>query len=67
VVEVVVPHDAAIYREIVEPRDPAAAGPVETSVRPASLEEIGVGGLVSAWGEKRGDRVVAGVLVYTRE
>ncbi len=40
------------------------SGPVQQVLNPGSLDEIGKNSTVSAWGERRGDRVVAEVLVY---
>jgi hypothetical protein len=65
-VEVVSTHDTRIHRD-----DTAAelggvppAGPVQQILRPGTLDEIGRNDVVSAWGEKHGDRLVATVIVY---
>ncbi len=59
-VEVVVTHDTEIYEERIEFQEDT----VRDIVEPGSLENIGRGNSVQVWGEKRGDRVVARVLVY---
>ena len=41
------------------------SGTVQQKVKPASADEIGEDTVATAWGEKRGDRLVARVLVYT--
>lgn len=70
-IEVVVTHDTVIYRE--ETEEPGGSGgdvkggeyAVQQVVRQVdSLEELGKNTEVIAWGEQRGDRVVADILVY---
>ena len=70
-IEVVVTHDTVIYRE--ETEDPGGSGrdvkggeyTVQQVVRQVdSLEELGKNTEVIAWGEQRGDRIVADILVY---
>lgn len=39
---------------------------VQQKVVPGSLDEIGQNSMISAWGKKVGDRLVADVLVYTQ-
>jgi hypothetical protein len=65
-VEVVSTHDTRIHRD-----DTTAglggvppAGPVQQVLRPGTLDEIGRNDVVSAWGEKHGDRLVATVIIY---
>ncbi len=59
-IEVVVTRDAEIYAERIEIQEDA----VKQTLGPSSLEDIGQGSSVQVWGEKRGDRTVARVLVY---
>ena len=70
-IEVVVTHDTVTYRE--ETEEPGGSGgdvnggehTVQQVVRQVdSLEELGKNTEVIAWGEQRGDRVVADILVY---
>ena len=70
-IEVLGTHDTVIYRE--ETEEPGGSGgdvkggeyTVQQVVRQVdSLEELGKNTEVIAWGEQRGDRVVADILVY---
>jgi hypothetical protein len=69
-VEVVVTHDTILYRE--ETEDPAAGRnakggeyTVQQVLTPVdNLEELGKNTEVLVWGYRRGDRVVADILVY---
>ena len=69
-VEVVVTHDTILYRE--ETEDPAAGRnakggeyTVQQVLSPVdNLEELGKNTEVLVWGDRRGDRVVADILVY---
>ncbi|HEY68805.1 MAG TPA: hypothetical protein G4N97_11115 [Thermoflexia bacterium] len=60
-VEVVVTHDTEIYRQTIE--IDLGAYTTERTLEPATLDDITNGTPVQVWGEKRGDRVVARVLV----
>ncbi|RLC64946.1 MAG: hypothetical protein DRI48_07280 [Chloroflexi bacterium] len=60
-VEVVVTHDTEIYRQTIE--IDLGAYTTERTLEPATLDDITNGTHVQVWGEKRGDRVVARVLV----
>jgi hypothetical protein len=67
--EVVVTGDTKIYKDVTEASlegPPPADGKVQQKVAPGSLDEIGSNSFVSAWGEKRGDRVIATVLMYSQ-
>jgi hypothetical protein len=64
-VEVVVTHDTVVYRD----KTPygtgeAEDGKIQQVVKPGSLEEIEKHSLISAWGQERGGRLFAEVLVY---
>jgi hypothetical protein len=69
--EVVVTRDTIIYREETE-ISPDSSGSrksgemtIQQVIKPAdSLEEVGENSELQVWGERRGDRVVAEVLVY---
>lgn len=64
-VEVVVTHDTAIYCDETEYTASAAKdGKIQQVLKPTSLEEIETNSTISAWGEERGDRLFADVLVY---
>ena len=62
--EVVVTSDTTIYKSMPPDGIPPNGGKVQQQVAPGSLDEIGTKSIVSAWGERRGDRVIARVLVY---
>ena len=68
--EVVVTTDTTLYKDVTgdqSPRNapPPADGKIQQIVVAGALDEIGTNSFVSAWGERRGDRVVAKVVVYT--
>jgi hypothetical protein len=64
-VEVVVTHATEVYRDITEYGTAEAEdGKIRQVVRPGSVDEIGTDNLISVWGEERGSRVFAEVLVY---
>jgi hypothetical protein len=66
--EVVVTTQTDVYVDLsMETLDQAAAeGVLRQIVEPGTVEEIGELSFVRAWGEMRGDRLVASVLLYTR-
>lgn len=66
--EVVVTADTLIYRDATQP-DPAnlpADGKVQQKVEAGTLDEIGENSFVSAWGERRGDRLIARMILYSK-
>lgn len=66
--EIVVTSDTVVYKDatdMVNMQAPPADGKVQQQVAPGSLDEIGQNSFVSAWGERRGDRVIAKVLMYS--
>ena len=66
-VQVVVTHDTLVYRDDTElkPPDELSGGPIQQVVNPGSMDEITKDCHITAWGTKRGDRVVAETLVYS--
>jgi len=64
--EAVSTHDTQIYRDDTAKllNDGPPSGPVQQVLKPGSLDEIGQDDVVSAWGERRGDRLMARVIVY---
>lgn len=65
--EVVVTGDTHVYMDVTteiidESHD---GGTVKQTLKPGSVGEIGEYSVVMVWGEKRGDRVVADILLYT--
>ena len=67
VVEVVTTHDTLIYRDdtLRQLEGVAPAGPIKQDLKPGSLDELGKNSTLQAWGERRGDRVVAEVVVFS--
>ena len=67
--EVVVTGDTTIYKDVTQASldsPPPSDGKVQQQVAPGTLDEIGSNSFVSAWGERRGDRVIAKVLLYSQ-
>ena len=66
-VEVVVTHDTTIYCDetTLQFREASEDGKIQQVLGPGSIEEIGANNAISVWGEQRGDRLFAEVLVYT--
>ena len=65
--EVVVTGDTLIYVDVTagHVEDSDDGGVVHQMLNPGSIEDIGEYSVVMVWGEKRGDRVVADLLLYT--
>jgi hypothetical protein len=65
--EVVVTNDTRIYVDVTaEIFDESFEGDtVQQKLKPGTVEEIDEYSIVMAWGDKRGDRVIANLLVYT--
>lgn len=66
--EVVVTAETAVYVDITfDAIDEALSdGKLYQKLQPGSVEEIGELSFVRAWGEMRGDRLIAAMLVYNR-
>jgi hypothetical protein len=67
VVEIVTTHDTLIYHDVTSQQftNGLPSGPIQQVLDPGTLNEIGKDSIVSVWGERRGDRVVAEVLVFS--
>ena len=67
VVEVVITHDTLIYHDVTSQQftQGLPSGQIQQMLNPGTLDEIGKDSIVSAWGERRGDRVVAEILVFS--
>jgi hypothetical protein len=66
-VEVVIPHTAQIYVDttaLTSAGAPQADGMREQTVEPGTVDEIGENSIISVWGERRGDRVIAHTALY---
>ena len=67
-IEVVVSPQTKLYRDVTSRHytdQQLRNGSVQQIVEPGSLDEIGQPSIVTAWGKKTGDRIIADVLVYT--
>ena len=67
-VEVVATSETAVYKDVTQESLVAglpSGGTVEQKLEPGQVEEIGKSSVVMVWGEKRGERLVAEILVYT--
>ena len=67
--EIVITAETKVYREIIEqPSDPSAAqtgGKVQQKVELSTIDQLGQNSFMSAWGQRRGDRLVADVLLFS--
>ncbi|MCP4544018.1 MAG: hypothetical protein GY832_43450 [Chloroflexi bacterium] len=65
VVEVVVTHNTVVYCDKTRyvPEE-AIDGKIQQVLKPGSLDEVDAHSIISAWGEERGDRMLADVLIY---
>ena len=67
-IEVLVTHDTLIYRDITLEKyssPPKAGEKIPQVLEMATLDEIDMHNLVSVWGEKRGERWIAAVIVFS--
>jgi hypothetical protein len=67
--EVVVTGDTVLYKDVTQLNNLGTqpnGGTVQQQVEPGSLDGIGSNSMISAWGERRGDRVIAEVLLYSQ-
>lgn len=70
-VEIVITQDTEIYQEkmeMIDMSDPNAMADMPETIKQKveliTMEEIGDNGLISAWGQKRGERLIAEVVLY---
>ena len=65
-VEVIVPGGTAVYREITEFDQPVAGQEfsIQQMVEEGTLDDLTSQTMVTVWGRRNGDRVIAEVLVY---
>jgi hypothetical protein len=67
--EIVVTGDTTLYKDATQMMDVKTQpvdGKLQQQLAPGSLDEIGSNSFVSAWGERRGHRVIATVLFYSQ-
>ena len=64
--EVVVTGETAVYKDVTELSfDDPPSGSIQQEVAPGSADEVGDQSSVLVWGQRRGDRIIAQVLVYS--
>jgi hypothetical protein len=66
VVEVVATHDTRIYCDVTDLELAFTSGSGHQVVEPGSLDQIGKNKTVVVWGERRGDRLIASVILYRK-
>ena len=67
VIEVVTTQDTLIYRNATPlPDSPSSGEKIQQVVEPGSLDDLDENTALTVWGERRGDRIVAQVLLYTQ-
>jgi hypothetical protein len=67
--EVVVTGDTILYKDVTQLNNVKAqpsSGAIQQQIEPGSLDGIGSNSMISAWGERHGDRVIAEVLLYSQ-
>jgi len=67
-IEVVIAHDTKIYRDVTGGQftsPPQNGQRVQQVVQLSQIDQIGEGSTLQVWGEQKGDRIVAGVVLYT--
>jgi len=67
VMEIVTTHHTQIYRDNLLQKlgGVAPSGSVQQVLEPGSVEEMGENSFVMAWGQRRGDRLVADIVVFS--
>jgi hypothetical protein len=64
--EVVITNETTVYEDVTEKNlGDRSSGTIQQEIEPGSADDIGESSVVSAWGQKTGDRLVADVVVYT--
>lgn len=66
-VEVVIPHTAQVYIDttaLTHAGVPQTDGARQQTVEPGNVKEIGKNSMISVWGERRGDRIIAHTVLY---
>lgn len=66
-IEVVLTKDTTIYRDATEINlAQPSSGKVQQQVEPGSIDELGENSMIQAWGERRGDRLIAKTVMYSK-
>ena len=64
--EVLITHNTLVYRNVTQlDRAKVTDGKIQEVVEPGTLDDIRGDALLQVWGERKGDRVVARVVVYS--
>lgn len=64
IVEIVLTKDTLVYMDVTDLSGSFAGGEVQQEVTQGSIDEIGENSMLIAWGELRGERLVADVIQY---
>lgn len=73
ITEIVTNRDTKIYKNVTstgyvsvssEGAPPELPEKIQMQVEPGTLDEIGPGSMVTVWGERRGDRIIASFILY---
>lgn len=66
-VEVVVTLQTIVYRDVTMKQfnGPPPSGKIQQVIEPGTLDEVGQDSLLTTWGKKTGDRIIADVFVYS--
>jgi hypothetical protein len=67
-VEVVITNETTIYRDTTQPGEPPSTGETQTvqqTVEEATLDDLNSQSMVTVWGRKSGDRIIADILLYS--
>ncbi len=67
-VEVVVTNETVIYRDTTQPGEPPSTAKEQTiqqTVEESTLDDLSSQSMVTVWGRKSGDRIIAEVLFYS--
>jgi hypothetical protein len=67
-VEVVVSSQTEVYKDVTMQQfggEPPQGQKIQQVVEPGSLDEIGEASMITVWGRKTGDRIIADVLLYS--
>ena len=64
-VEVVVTKETLIYRDATQPDPENPGAAIKQEVEPGSLDDLNSQSMVTVWGRKTGDRIVAEVILYS--
>jgi hypothetical protein len=66
-VEIVITGETIIYRETTRLSEPLSGGnqTIQQTVEQATLDDLDTNSMIMVWGRKRGDRIIAEVLMYS--